>query len=149
MRFDKASRASRQRSTPAARGRTRRGVRPRLKRRIAPQPGSARRARKAAASSEFGPPPCPLLLGFAFWFLVAALFAALFLRHLLARPARFGKSDRDRLLAALDLLAGTAALQRALFAFLHRAFDFLGRAFGIFPCHKVFSRLWPENNPNG
>src|ERR1700752_2789393 len=50
------------------------------------------------------------------------------LRHLLAFRSRLGKADGDRLLAALDLLAGPAALQSSGLALLHRASD-LGRCF--------------------
>src|SRR5205823_5375066 len=38
---------------------------------------------------------------------------------------RFGKADGNRLLLALDLLAGFAAFLRSLFRFVHRLFDFL------------------------
>src|ERR1700759_2515827 len=126
MRFGKVSKEKRPRNPSAAHGRTRRGVRPRLKRRIAPRPGSARRARKAAAPRvRAATVAFYLLVRFAFTLLAGLLF-----RHFLARLARFGQPDCDRLLAALNLLAGTAALQRALLAFLHGAFDFLGCAFG-------------------
>ncbi len=64
-------------------------------------------------------------------------FGGLLLRDFLSLFSRFGKPDRDRLLAALDLLAGAAALQGARLALLHRALDLGGRAFGIFSCHEV------------
>src|SRR5688572_18126877 len=66
------------------------------------------------------------LLG-AFLLPAAFLLGAAFLlpRHLRAFLARFGQADRDRLLAALHLLARASALQRAPFALVHRAFHFL------------------------
>src|SRR6476620_1314966 len=57
------------------------------------------------------------------------------LRHLLSLGTRLGQSDRDRLLAALDRLAGATALQGAGLALLHRAFDVSGSLLGIFGCH--------------
>src|SRR6266852_8925799 len=57
------------------------------------------------------------------------------LRDLLAFRPRLGKTDRDRLLAALDLATGSTALQSPGLALLHRAPD-LGRCLlRIFPCH--------------
>jgi hypothetical protein len=53
----------------------------------------------------------------------------LFLRHLGASLARLGKADCDRLFSALAFLAGTAALECAGLAFLHRALNRLGSAF--------------------
>ena len=47
------------------------------------------------------------------------------LRHFLALLARFRQADSDRLLAARDLLAAAAALERAFLAFRHRALDIL------------------------
>jgi len=59
------------------------------------------------------------------------------LRHLGAFTPRLGQPDRDRLLAACDLAAGAAALQRAGVALFHRALD-LGRCLlGIFSCHDT------------
>src|SRR5581483_12357788 len=53
---------------------------------------------------------------------------------------RFGQTDRDRLLAAFDLLAAPSAAQRALLALLHRAMNRTARAFRIFACHpKILS----------
>src|ERR1700741_795512 len=62
----------------------------------------------------------------------AFALGSLLLRHFGAALARFGQADRDRLLAALDLLAGAAAAQRAGLALLHRAAHLLRRAFPIF-----------------
>lgn len=53
-------------------------------------------------------------------------------RHLAARASRFGQSDRDRLFAAGNLLAGTAALQRARLELLHYLLDFLRRLLAVF-----------------
>ena len=74
------------------------------------------------------------------------LRAVLFLRHPGARLACFRQSDRDRLLAALDLSAGTAALQRPFLALLHRAFDAARCFLRIFSRHVHFLRL-RETNP--
>src|SRR5437879_9583055 len=49
--------------------------------------------------------------------------SGLLLRHPGAALARLGQADRNRLLAALDLPAGAAALQRAGLALLHGAAD--------------------------
>src|SRR5712671_5149695 len=68
-------------------------------------------------------------------FLRALPLLGCLLRHLLAFGPRLGKSDRDRLLAALDRPAGAAALQGACLALLHRAFDVGGSLFGIFTRH--------------
>ena len=57
------------------------------------------------------------------------------LRHLLALGPRLRQSDRDRLLAARDLPARTAAPQRAGLALLHHAFDIAGGLLRIFACH--------------
>src|SRR2546421_3939551 len=69
-------------------------------------------------------------------FPTALLF--LFLRNLLAFAARFGKPDRDRLLAACHLLSAAAALERAALALAHCALDFLRRPLGIFSRHLRF-----------
>src|SRR5262245_20539631 len=45
------------------------------------------------------------------------------LRHLAAGLARFGKADRNRLLATLDLLARLPAAKFAVFHLMHRALD--------------------------
>src|SRR5690606_218351 len=60
--------------------------------------------------------------------------ASLLLGYLRTRAARFREADCDRLLAARNLLAGAAALQRAAFALAHRSFDFLRGLFAI-TCH--------------
>src|SRR6476646_7124210 len=61
-----------------------------------------------------------------------ALGCALLLRRNLGtRLASFGQTDRYRLLAALDRLAGAPALQRATLALMHRFLDFAGRLFSI------------------
>src|SRR5438552_1378952 len=65
----------------------------------------------------------------------------LFLRDLGALLARLGKSDSDRLLAALDLLARASAAKRARFLLLHRALDLLGGALGIFPLLRFLRHL--------
>jgi Ku protein len=98
---------------------------------------------KRRPSNEFGPRCIFLVLRELLLLRRFALrfFARLLLRHLLSRFSCLRKTDRDRLLAALDLLARAAALQRAGLALLHRALDLGGRAFGIFSCHEVFSRL--------
>src|SRR4029453_6173763 len=49
--------------------------------------------------------------------------AAALLRNFRSRPARFGETDRDRLLAARNLLPGAARPERSPFAFAHRALD--------------------------
>src|SRR5882757_7084372 len=79
----------------------------------------------------------PLLLRLAFLgsFLPRLSCLRRLLRDLLAFRSRLGKSDRDCLLAARDLLAGLAALQRAGLALLHRAPDLGGRLLRIFSCH--------------
>ena len=79
----------------------------------------------------------PLLLCLAFpgRFLRRLPFLRRFLRDFLAFRSRLGKPDRDRLLAARDLLAGPAALQCAGLALLHRAPDLGGRLLRIFSCH--------------
>ena len=76
-------------------------------------------------------------------FLFAALsFARAFLRTFFRRDflslsARFGETDRDRLLPALDLLAGSAALQSPGLALSHRAPNF-GRCFlRVLSCHDT------------
>src|SRR6185312_2232285 len=61
--------------------------------------------------------------------------ARLLLRHLLALLAGFRQADGDRLFAALDGLAASAALQRSALLFMHRALDILRGGFGIFACH--------------
>src|SRR6266478_8437476 len=73
----------------------------------------------------------PLLLRFAF---LGRLLGSL-LRHFRSRSPRFGKTDRDRLPAALDLLARPTTLQSAGLALFHRAPDFGGCLFRIFSCH--------------
>ena len=65
------------------------------------------------------------------------LLSCRLLRHLLALGARLGKPDRDRLLLALHRPAGTAALQGAGLAFLHRALDVGGSFLRIFSCHGL------------
>src|SRR5436190_23213440 len=64
-------------------------------------------------------------------------FLADLLRRLHSGGPRLGKPDRDRLLAALDLAAGPAALQRAGLALLHRASDLGGCFSRIFPRHDT------------
>src|SRR6185295_20325593 len=46
--------------------------------------------------------------------------------HLAPRPPRLRQADRDRLLAARDLLAGPPRPERAVFPFVHGALDLLG-----------------------
>ena len=53
-------------------------------------------------------------------FATAALLAAALARHSLAGAARFGETDRDRLLAARDFLAAPAAAKGALLFPAHR-----------------------------
>src|SRR5262249_21183974 len=68
-----------------------------------------------------------------------ALFGAALPRHFLSFAPRFGQADRDRLFAALHSAAASAlaALERAAFAAVHRAFHVLGSGAGIFACHVV------------
>src|SRR5204862_6367322 len=80
-----------------------------------------------------------LLLGLLF--LAGLAFLRGLLRHFLAFRPCFGQSDRDRLLAALDLLAGAPALQGAGLALLRRAADLGGSLLGIFASHERFSRV--------
>ena len=65
----------------------------------------------------------------------AAILFALFTSVVLGVVTK--KTDRDRLLAALDLAAATtlAALERPFFASTHCAFDVLRCAARIFACH--------------
>src|SRR5882724_4845524 len=74
-------------------------------------------------------------LSFRFTFFGSLPFLRTLLRDLHAFRPRFGKTDRDRLLAALDLATRSTALQSPGLALLHRAPD-LGRCLlRIFPCH--------------
>src|SRR5215216_2648832 len=72
--------------------------------------------------------------------LFAALLATFLLRDFLPLFTRFGQADRDRLLAALHFLAAPPALERPLFAFAHRAFDFLRSTFRVFARHEFLRR---------
>src|SRR5690349_11773407 len=56
---------------------------------------------------------------------LARLLRRLLLRHLAAGAPRLGQPDRDRLLAALHLLARAAALQLAALHLVHRLLDLL------------------------
>src|SRR5205085_2177454 len=56
--------------------------------------------------------------------------------NLSAGAARFRQADGDRLLAALDALAGAAAAQRAAFFLVHRALHF-GSGFASVPGHAL------------
>src|ERR1700743_1082697 len=66
-----------------------------------------------------------------------ALLRGFLLRDFRAGCTRFGKTDRDRLLAALDLPARATSFQRARLSLLHRAPDFGGRLLRIFSRHDV------------
>jgi hypothetical protein len=68
----------------------------------------------------------------------------LFLRDLGTLLARLGKPNRDRLFAALHLLARAAAFERGGLSLLHRPLDFLGRAFRIL---TASSPSWPFASP--
>src|SRR6476659_987459 len=59
----------------------------------------------------------------------ASLLAAR--RHFSARAARLRQADRDRLLAALHLLARAAAAQRACFALVHCLLDLRARLLAV------------------
>src|ERR1700731_654624 len=72
---------------------------------------------------------CPLPFGFT---LLRRL-----LRYLRSHGPRLGQADSNGLLAALDLAAGAAALQRAGLALLHRAADLGGGLLGILSCHDI------------
>src|SRR5262249_45914379 len=63
--------------------------------------------------------------------------------HFLALLSSFGESDRDRLFAASYLAssAAFATLERATFAFAHRAFDIPGSAARIFSGHETSSSV--------
>src|SRR5665213_311654 len=63
------------------------------------------------------------------------LFLRSLLRDFLAFGPCLGQADGDGLLAALDLLAGAAALQRPGLALLHHALDVGGGLLRILPCH--------------
>src|SRR5689334_676754 len=52
-----------------------------------------------------------------------ALAAAALTRHFAAGLSRFAQADRNRLFAARHLLAGTAGLERAPLALVHRPLD--------------------------
>src|SRR5439155_10652720 len=58
--------------------------------------------------------------------------------HALARPARLGQADRDRLPAALHLaaFAAPAALERAALVLAHLALHILRSAACVFPRHE-------------
>ena len=113
-------------------------------RRTAPRPGIARRV--SHHCEERGNPETDrrrmlhlgefrrLLAMTANLSLRLALLCAL-LRHLRASLARFGQTDRNRLLAAFDLPSRAAAPQRSCLAFLHRATDFCGGRLRISSCH--------------
>src|SRR5262245_64109066 len=73
----------------------------------------------------------------------AGASAAPALRHLRAGSTRLGKADRDRLLAARDLLAGTSAAQRAALALAHDLLDLLRCRLAVLPCHD-YSVLNPD-----
>src|ERR1044071_6144088 len=76
-----------------------------------------------------GPPPTLSFFG--------GLAGPLLLRNLRAGPARLGEADGDRLLPALHLAPGAAALERAALALVHRALDLLP---GFLP---VLSNAYP------
>src|ERR1700731_4896751 len=59
------------------------------------------------------------------------------LRNLLSFAPRLGKTDGDRLLAALDLSTRATALKGPGLALLHRAPDLGGCLFRILPCHDA------------
>src|SRR5258708_33201495 len=55
-------------------------------------------------------------------------------RHLPADASRFRKADGDGLFAALHFLSGAAALQRSVFALVHRLLDLLSGFLPVLPC---------------
>jgi hypothetical protein len=58
----------------------------------------------------------------------------------------FRQAYRDRLLFALDLLAGSSAPERTRFTFFHRAANLLCRSFGVFSLLRFFSHsAGPQN----
>src|SRR5262245_59464709 len=73
----------------------------------------------------------------------AASAPAAALRHLRPGSACLGEADRDRLLAARDLLAGTSAAQRAALALAHDLLDLLRCRLAVLPCHD-YSVLNPD-----
>src|SRR5262245_3020914 len=71
------------------------------------------------------------------------------LRHLGAARACLGKPDRDRLLAALHLLAGAAAAQRARVSLLHRPLDLLGGPLAVFSLLRLLGHRFLQNKKAG
>ena len=63
-----------------------------------------------------------------------------------ASAPRFRKPDRDCLLPARDLLAGTSAAQRAAFALVHRPFHFLLRRTTVFRSHRQHAPSLPARS---
>src|SRR5436309_2117619 len=74
------------------------------------------------------PPKGGLLLLLAFRLLLA--------RHLGAFASRLSQPDGDRLLAALHLLAGSSAFERAAFPLAHGALHLLARLLAILSGHR-------------
>src|SRR5881394_2074776 len=72
----------------------------------------------------------------------ALLSTALLARDLRAFLARFGQSDRDRLLATLHFaaFAATAALERAFFPATHCALHALTCRFAVLSTTRLFPR---------
>src|SRR5215831_9282082 len=61
--------------------------------------------------------------------------------HLLAFPPRLGETNGDGLLAALDGLAASAAIQRTFLAPVHGPAHILGSSSRITPCHIALPSL--------
>src|SRR5215831_14344528 len=61
--------------------------------------------------------------------------------HLLAFPARLGETNGDGLLAALNGLAASAAIQRTFLAPVHGPAHILGSSSRITPCHIALPSL--------
>src|SRR5262245_17632606 len=67
--------------------------------------------------------------------------AAALLRDLRARFSRLGQTDRNRLLAARDLLARAAGLQGPALALVHRALDLALSLLSVLASHAFSSVL--------
>lgn len=76
---------------------------------------------------------------------VSALLALALFRgwwNLLAFPASFRKADCNRLLRIGHLFAASAALQLALFHFMHFALNVIARAWAVFAAAALFGRFF-------
>jgi hypothetical protein len=65
------------------------------------------------------------------------------LRHLLSGPPRLRQTDGNGLLAALHFFSGSAAAQRARFAFMQRLADLSAARSTVFPRHSSSAMTLP------